>query len=142
MKIVSQSTKKFVAKNFCSKRCENRQRSNDFRLPTTIFSTKVKPDIPFIKLKLLVKENLKKMKLSGSKILNRICFLLKRNKLTKEVTKIKEMHTIKQVFIETLQNSHMEEKKCCVVVSTKPRAHRTVRGARGHFSMPKISVLL
>jgi hypothetical protein len=96
----------------------NKQRSNDFRLPTTILSTKVNPDIPFIKLKLIVKENLKKTKFSGSKILNRICFLLKRNKLTKEVAKIKEMHTIKKAFIKTLQNSHMEEKKkCCVVVS-------------------------
>jgi hypothetical protein len=80
MKIVSQSTKKFVAKNFCSQRNVkiDKQRSNDFRLPTTIFSTKVKPDILFVNLKLIVKENLKKTKLSGSKILNWICFLSKR----------------------------------------------------------------
>jgi hypothetical protein len=30
----------------------NKQRSNDFRLPTTILSTKVNPDIPFVNLKL------------------------------------------------------------------------------------------
>jgi hypothetical protein len=100
MKIVSQSTKKFVAKNFVLRDVKiDKQRSNDFRLPTTILSTKVNPDIPFVNLKLIVKENLKKTKFSGSKILNRICFLLKRNKLTKEMTKIKEMHTIKQAFI-------------------------------------------
>jgi hypothetical protein len=37
---------------------------------------------------------------------------LKQNKITKEVTNIKEIHTIKHLLsIKTFQNSHMEDKK-------------------------------
>jgi hypothetical protein len=108
--------KKFVAKNFCSKRCENRQRSNDFRLPTTILSTKVKPDIPFVKISGGTK--FEKDETFRIEDFESDLFSLKTKQTDKRSDKNQRnaYHKTSVVFIKAFQNSHMEEKKkCCVV---------------------------